>query len=155
MTSGSCDHASLKVTLGGGRRQRNGGLRCFNASLLEDDVFVRKMHSLLVTLCDESKFVVDIIEWWERAKLLIKRRCIVLSRKKRMREEYLETQLRTQITKELQLLEEDKNHSVSSYLGLRESLQKLMEGKCNGAMIRNRARHMLEGERCTAYFLGL
>ena len=34
-------------------------------------------------------------------------------------------------------------------------LDKIEEHKCRGAAIRSRVQYMLEGERCTAFFLGL
>lgn len=149
------DDASLIVTLGGETRQRNGGLWCFNASLLEDAVFVSRMRSLLSGLLDESHFVDNVIEWWERTKLLIKKRCIVWGREKRMRDNEMETRLRGQISRELELIEGDDSRSVSGYLGLRESLRQWEQQKCKRAMIRSKMQHMLEGERCTAFFLGL
>lgn len=67
------DHASLRVTLGEGSRQRNRGLWCFNSALLEDTFFKDKMKSFLSALCDESEFVVDIIEWWCSGLKIVRR----------------------------------------------------------------------------------
>lgn len=149
------DHASLRVTLEAERMQRNGGVWCFNSSLLTDESFRSKMAMFLSALCDESEFITDLIEWWERAKLRIKKRCIALSREIRGREKKEETELRDCLRREIDLIEAGCGHPLDKYLELREQLKHIQERKCRGAMIRSKTQFLLEGERCTAFFLGL
>lgn len=151
--SGS-DHASLRVTLEAESGQRNGGVWCLNSELLRDGFFRQKMGAFLSALSDESEFVPDIVEWWERAKLRIKKRCIALSREKRHRERKKETELRDQLSREIALIEEG-NRDLTTYMELREQLKQIEGRKCRGAMIRSKVQFVLEGERCTSFFLGL
>ncbi|KAK2878230.1 hypothetical protein Q8A73_010385 [Channa argus] len=135
--------------------RRNGGLWCLNVALLEDKLCRDKLRSLLSALCDESEFAVDLIEWWERAKVKIRGKCIVLGREKRLRDRKEELELRDRMREELELAEVESDRPLNVYLELREWLRELDRRKCRGAMIRSRAQHMLKGERCTAFFLGL
>lgn len=45
--------------------------------------------------------------------------------------------------------------NINKILELEESLKKIEENKCKGAMIRSRANYIVEGERCTRFFFDL
>ncbi|KAK2875168.1 hypothetical protein Q8A73_024319, partial [Channa argus] len=56
----------------------------------------------------------------------------------------------------IDVIEQSKRYRIVNLYGPNsEGERRLDERKCRGAMIRSKAQHMLKGERCTAFFLGL
>ena len=149
------DHSFLEVRVGVPGESRNGGLWCFNCSLLEEDKFRNKIRKLLKAMTEELPFAEDVIEWWEEAKLRIKKACINYSKQKRWLEKREELETKKQISIELEKMEENPDYDISRYVILKNKSDEIEIKRCRGAMIRSRAKNIMEGEKCTAYFLGL
>lgn len=77
------DHSFLEVKLRAPAESGNGGLWCFICSLLEEERFKNKIRKLLQAMTEELPFTEDILEWWEGAKVRIKKACINYSKQKR------------------------------------------------------------------------
>lgn len=152
---GSSDHAALTVTWAFTGAGRNGGTWCFNNALLRDELFMSRMKSFVTVLEDECAFVEDVAGWWEEAKCRIKKRAISWGAERRRRERATEAALRAQLEAAVQQVESGDEAQLPEVLCLRQRLSLLLDEKLRGALIRSRAQHMLEGERCTAFFCGL
>jgi len=46
-------------------------------------------------------------------------------------------------------------YDLGRYIRIKETLKQIEHKRCMGAIVRSRARYVVEGERCTKYFLGL
>ena len=44
---------------------------------------------------------------------------------------------------------------LREYSRIKDELGEMEQRRCNGAIVRSRARYVVEGEKCTKYFLGL
>ena len=51
--------------------------------------------------------------------------------------------------------EEGGNYDIGEYIRKKDELKEIEQGKCKGAIIRSKARDVVEGGKCTGYFLGL
>lgn len=152
---GSSDHAALKVILAFRHVGRNGGVWCFNSALIRDEGFRARMMAFRKSLKEECEFVSNVAEWWERAKRRIRHRAIVWSSEKKGKDRAEEAALQNRMDYVVSRMEGGEEDMLPEFLKLRQELSVVAEEKYRGAMTRGRVQHMLEGEHCTAYFLGL
>lgn len=59
------------------------------------------------------------------------------------------------MSKELGKLEENPDHDINQYIILKNKADQIETKRCKEAIIRGKAKHIIGGEKCTAYFLGL
>lgn len=59
------------------------------------------------------------------------------------------------MAEELEKIDKDPARSTIKYMSIRGELEAYEKDKCKGAIIRSRAQYAVEGEKCTAFFLGL
>ena len=74
------DHKMVKITIKSNNFKRGPGYWKFNASLLTDDEFLKKMNDLIETHFDEYSNE-SAITAWETMKFKIKSACIAFSKK--------------------------------------------------------------------------
>uniref|UniRef100_A0A8C9ZTV3 CCHC-type domain-containing protein n=1 Tax=Sander lucioperca TaxID=283035 RepID=A0A8C9ZTV3_SANLU len=98
------DHSTFSCFLGEGVK-RYGGLWCFNASLVQDMVFVEKMKTFLTNVKHELFLINDINGWWDDLKQRIKKKCIYYCKDKRWRENLFEKQLMVALNDECRFLD--------------------------------------------------
>jgi len=149
------DHAQVDLTYGGNDDKRGKGLWCLNNSLLEDELYIEKIRELLVNVGRDIHFVEDKVGYWEDVKLKIKKLSLHFSRKKRKEENSEEDSLNRLLSLEIEQLESNNRHSSENYELYRNKLAEIERRRCRGAAVRSRAQFLLEGERSTAFFLGL
>ena len=149
------DHAGIKLVVGGREGKFNRGSWCFNASSLSDIEFKRSMRVFLKRVMDEWNEDASMNVWWESVKVRIKNKCIRYGIEKRRREDREEENLRKQLNEEIKILDDDGNGCTEKYVDLKEKLSAIEVAKCRGAAIRSRIQYMYEGEKSTAFFLGL
>ncbi len=65
-----------------------------------------------------------------------------------------ERSLRELICTELSLLDRDPSRSSETYELYKTKLNNIEKERCRGAAIRSKIQNILEGEKCTAFFLG-
>lgn len=89
--------------------------------------------------------------WWENVKYEIKKYSIKYSRLiqkvKRSKEKEIRDKLKEELNKE--------EVNVQNVIIMEEKLKKFEESKCNGAMLRSKAKYTVEGEKCTRFFFNL
>lgn len=149
------DHAYLCWQLGYARGAKGGGTWCFNTSLLEDSSFREKIKKLLCNITEELDVEENHIERWDGIKKRVKRSCINYSKRKRWVEDTEERSLRDLLSKELFLLDQHPKRNCEKYEMYKAKLDDIEQKRCRGAAIRSRVKNILEGEKCTAFFLGL
>lgn len=136
-----------------GRGIRNWGLWCLNAALLREEAYRGEIGTLLQTLSEGMDHADNLLEWWDRAKLIIKNTSLKYSRQKRRREFQEERMLRNELNIELDKLEDDKDRDTTNYLIIKKQLDQLEINKCKGAIIRSKVKYLTEREKSTAFFL--
>lgn len=150
------DHSRLIIQVSEVSKSRNGGSWCLNNSLLEDELYVKKVSRLLDNLNEEMEFIDNIIDWWEMAKSRIKKATINFAKKKNWLQNQEEKSVREQLQVALDSSVTTPTNTVEPLiLELKTKLYNMEAKKCKGAMIRARSRHTIEGERSTSYFLNL
>lgn len=77
------------------------------------------------------------------------------SRGRNSRERERERRLREELARETERADNDGGHGLEQYIQIKDELQEIEHTNCMGAMVRSRARYMIEGEKCTGFFLGL
>ena len=63
--------------------------------------------------------------------------------------------LKKELVREAERAEKGSEYNIEEYIRIKEELKVIEQGKCQGAIIRSRAKYAIEGEKCTGYFLGL
>lgn len=149
------DHARLAVSLAVVKVQRNGGLWVFNNTLLEDDLFIRKVGGLLDSLEPEADCLTSLIDWWEHVKGRIKRLAINYSKKKRWVENKEENEIREKLRKICQRMGGAVGPVDPEYYELKAKIECLEQKKCNASILRAKAKYAVEGERSNAFFFSL
>lgn len=149
------DHAHIVCELGRCSRARGGGVWAFNASLTQQKEFKRKIIKLLDYASYEASVAEDINAWWDEVKTRIKKACINFSKQKKWLDTRKEKELKELINNEVIKIDTIPDYNAGNYIALKDELDVIEKNRCRGAAIRSRARDVLEGEKCTAYFLGL
>lgn len=101
------------------------------------------------------KYVDNKIDFWEDIKLRIKKLSINYSREKRWEEKREEGIINDLLNAEIGKMELDGKYSSEEYEVYKIKLAEFEAKRCKGAAVRSRSQALLEGERSTAFFLGL
>lgn len=149
------DHDFIDIQFDKAGKQRNGGLWYLNNSLLQDQQLRVKIIKTINQLKEVLNVTEDVPDWWEQVKLQCKSICIKYSKKKKWLEQQEEKELRDMFTKEAKCLALHKDRDTTLFTAIKLKLDEIEIKRCRGAVIRARAQHLLEGEKSTAYFLGL
>ncbi|KAG7459113.1 hypothetical protein JOB18_025952 [Solea senegalensis] len=149
------DHNFIKMSIFPTFQQKNGGVWCFNNSLLQDPQFIKKINNFLQNVSEEMRWVSDAFVWWDEVKKRIKRLSINYSKHKRWLNDLDEKDIKQKIEVELSKIAQVPNRDLTNYIWLKEQLSNHYKIKCAGAITRSRVQAFVEGERCTSYFLGL
>ena len=145
------DHAILRFGLGKTAGGRSGGLWCLNSSLLKNEAYRKLILKLVRSEVSKASFAVDVIGGWESLKSLIKYKTINFAKKLNLQTKSIEQELRLKIVE----LNADGNAHVERISRLQAELADIDLKRCEGAIVRSRAQYAVEGERSTAFFLGL
>ena len=97
----------------------------------------------------------DAAVWWEGFKRDIKKMSIKYSGERRKKERMRERKVRGELEKEEGRINMMTGRGLGEYVRLKEELGEIEREKCMGAIIRSRAKYLVEGEKCTGFFLGM
>lgn len=149
------DHNYVVLQLDLSDIKRGPGLWHLNTEVLKDNLYKLEMESLIVgSLRDIRLYENCVGVWWDNLKYDIKKYTITYC--KRMRRDKIKYEKEITENLEVELMKADKGaKNIDKIIELEESLKKIEESKCKGAMIRSRAKYMAEGERCTRFFFDL
>jgi hypothetical protein len=59
--------------------------------------------------------------------------------------------LRAKLDEEMGKCDSELNHNIETFLDVKAKLSKYEIDKCKGAIIRSKAKYVLEGEKCTSF----
>lgn len=153
--NGWSDHSSFSCVFGDLGVRKGGGLWVFNNSLLLDKTFVKKINDYLDYVLCAREYSVNVCLWWEDVKVQLKKKSIHYSKEKKWKESLAEKQLHIDLELEMHCLDSMDAISTVKYEQIQKQLEVLEINRCKGAAIRSKAVNIVDGEKCTAYFLGL
>lgn len=149
------DHCPLRIGVGCSAARRNGGLWILNNSILDDELFVKKVNNLFDGFDMELECIGSVVDWWPEAKRRIKRLAINFCKHKRWVEQVRERKLRERLQVLTRAAASQTGPVDPEYLTIKAELDNLEIKRCRGAILRAKASYTVQGERSTAYFFGL
>lgn len=126
-----------------------------NAGYLEDEEYGKQLKSLIACEMEDKQKENDKCLWWDKVKEKIKVFSVKYARKKRGRVKREENELRAKLDEEMGKCDSEPNYNIEMFLDLKAQLSKYEIDKCKGAIIRSKAKYVLEGEKCTSFVIGL
>ena len=157
------DHSMITLNLSVHSNPRGNGFWKLNTSLLADAIFVEKIKATIQETANDYKDdkSVDSLLLWEMIKMKVRQESIsysaFLKRDKIKKELDLE--------KEIAFLEEQRDNAIlddpltqntaERIKMLKEELEKIIEHRTKGAILRSKSKWYNEGEKNTKYFLSL
>ena len=149
------DHMELEFRVTQRVEKRGGGVWCLNGELVKDEKYRNKVRECINRRKDERMYEEDIGRWWESFKAEIKKMSIVYSRNRNRKEREKERKLKEELERETEKIEKEGENDLNNYIRIREELKEIEHSRCMGAIVRSRARYVVEGEKCTKFVLGL
>ena len=128
-------------------------MRCLNAMLLKDESYKGMVYEWINK--QGSMDGEDEGEWWEDLKEKIKKISIKFSCRRNKKGREREEKLKEELVRETERIEEEIGRDLGVYNRLKDELGVLEKEKCMGAIVRRRARYLVEGEKCTGFFWGM
>ncbi len=149
------DHSLISLSIDHTEVQRGPGFWKFNCSILHDIDYT----NLVKRVINECKEIygngnLDHLQYWEALKLHIRGETIRYCSIKKKKNEAERLRLEKQI-KQLEVLETPTVDERKDLEEARAALNKIVEQKTAGAVLRSKVRYYEEGETNTRYFLGL
>ncbi len=129
----------------------------FNARLLEDKEYVEKMRENIPLFREKYSGVTDLGLKWDVIKMEIRSYTIQYSKRKAKIERDKENQLLIKLNNLQEKLSSSKNNHIllSEYYALKVKLDKFLNTKIKGTIVRSKARWYENGEKNSKYFLNL
>ena len=145
------DHATLRFGLGETAGGRCGGMWCLNSSLLNRQDYRSMIIKLVQSEVSKALCKNNVIELWEHLKTVIKYKTIKYAKELNFKTNQREKELRLKIIQ----INGDSNPDIERLVRLQTELEEIDLKRCEGAIVRSRAQYAVEGEKSTAFFLGL
>ena len=149
------DHKVLKFTIGREKERRGGGVWCMNGELLKDEKYKKEVREYIKWEMNDRMFGEDIGRWWEGVNEGVRAMSIKHSRNRGKIQREREKRLKEELREEEKKAEEGGKYDMGEYIRKKDELKEIEQGNCKGAIIRSKAKDVVEGEKCTGYFLGL
>lgn len=145
------DHKPFFVQLDWDTGKRGPGVWVLNTNILKDEHYVLTIKKMIEEEKESRMYVEDKRIWWENVKFLVKKitikYCTLKHKCKRNKEKKIRERLEKQIDDEVQDVQKIKE--------IQEELKEIEENKYKGAMLRSKAKYLVEGEKCTKFFFDL
>ena len=156
------DHDGVRFRIMVGKKEVGGGMWILNAGYIEEEEYKQQIKEVLdgeneriKEEAENDRVDYSIGERWEVMKNRIKSISIRYSKKRKERIMKEENGLRERLRVELGRAEDEEGYSAENYIEVKMELERYEREKCRGAILRAKAKYVLEGEKCTGYFLGL
>ena len=152
------DHSLLKVQLNSIDKHSTGkGFWKFNASLLHDNLFVKKVKDLIKSCGEKHAHLEDKRLVWEFIKFSIRNYTISYSSYKKKQQSSLTKNLEIRFNQlhNLILSEKATELEIEEFNCTKHELEQIERHKARGIMLRSRCQWVEEGEKNTSYFLRL
>ena len=153
------DHSAIMLNIQSlDQRKKSGpGFWKFNANLLEDKEYVKKMCENIPAFIEKYRDVSDLGLKWDVIKMEIRSFTVQYSKRKARLEKDKENQLLTKLNDLQEKLCSSRNdlNLLNEYYTLKAKLEKLLNKKIKGTILRSKARWYENGEKNSSYFLNL
>ena len=139
------------------KQEKGPGFWKFNQSLLQDEAYVSKLRTELEWFKQKYIDVDDQSLRWDLIKMEIRGFTVKYSKNKARKRKSTETFLQNQINDLYKRAEAEPNNKqiICQIYNTRLRLQKIMQYKTKGAILRSKVRWHKNGERNTRYFYNL
>ena len=127
---------------------------CMNGELLREEKYKKKVRECILRRKNERMYEEDIGRWWESLKEEIKELSIGYSRGRNMKQRERE-RLKEDLAREAKRADEVVGYDLGKYIRIKDELKEIEQRRCMGAIVRSRAIYVIEGDKCTWFFLGL
>lgn len=145
------DHKPFFIHLDWDTGKRGPGVWVLNTDILKDEHYVLTIKEMMEEEKENGMYVEDKRIWWENVKFLVKKitikYCMLKQKCKKNKEKKIRERLEKQIDNEVQDVQKIKE--------IQEELKEIEENKYKGAMLRSKAKYLVDGEKCTKFFFDL
>ena len=158
------DHSLITIRAALHSNQRGPGYWKLNTSFLSDANYVNQIRTTIKRVTDEyvNDDNVNPALMWEMIKLKIREQSIKYAKDRRTKTSRREEEIEKAINVLQELIEssnkgdrEDREEASRDLEGKKTELEKIIEYRTKGAILRAKCRWHNEGERNTKYFLNL
>ena len=151
------DHSAITLTLQSkGYAQRGPGFWKFNHSLRDDHDFVDQLNNMIPAYKNKYNYLTDKGFYWDMIKMEMRGFCVQYSKRKNRERRNIEKDLSEQIDAIMKALATNRSkENITKLYRLRSELNKIVEYRTKGAIIRSRTKWHEQGEKNTKYFLNL
>lgn len=148
------DHDFLWITMDFNEIIKGQGMWMLNTGILKMEIYRIEIESIIINSVNDEMYEKEIRFWWDCLKNRIKRFSINFSKKVQRAKRLTENKVTKEWDEEMRKITVgDKN--IDKIIELQEKLKNIEGEKCKGAIIRSRAKDIIEGERSTKYFYEL
>ena len=163
LTGYKTDHSLIEITVATHSNMRGPGFWKLNTSLLTEMDYINQIRAVIKDTQEEYQndiFVNDAL-MWEMTKLNIRKQSLIYSALKKAkisrREEELEKEINSLqcLIETSNMKEEDKKDTLNALDTKTLELEKIIEYRTKGSILRARCRWHNEGEKNAKYFLNL
>ena len=139
------------------KQEKGPGFWKFNQSLLQDEIYVSTLRAELESFKQKYLDVEDLNLRWDLIKMEIRGFTVKYSKTKARKRKSTETFLQNQMNDLYKRAEAEPNNNqiICEIHNTRLRLQKIMQYKTKGAILRSKVRWHESGERNTRYFYNL
>lgn len=145
------DHKMVLMTMDFKRQTKGPGVWILNTEVLKNESFKKEIEIILDGRKKDQMYMEDKRQWWENVKYDIKKYsmnyCNLLQKVKRTKEREIRRTLKEELNK--------NEVDVQKVIEIENTLRKIEEEKCKGAMLRSKAKYTVEGEKCSRFFFNL
>lgn len=145
------DHKILWVRVDLSGVKRGPGLWVLNVDLLKERGFKERIEDLIKEEQKNQMYKEDKRIWWDNVKYGIGKYASDFSKLVQRAKNIKEKEVRKELKEALC----EGGENTQRILILEEKLREIEERKFKGAMIRSKAKYMVEGEKCTKFFFNL
>ena len=150
------DHSiiSIELDLQIENQSKGPGFWKLNNSLLSELEYVNRIKDLIKNAKDKYDYLEDKALKWDIIKCDIRAETISYATWKKKKVTEREREL-TNIINELEVQIQCDEEKYEEYLEHKQELEKIKDDKSKGIMVRSRAKHIEDNEKCTKYFCQL
>ncbi len=145
------DHKVLWIQVDMSGIKRGPGIWILNTEILKDENFKEKIVEFIKKEQENQMHKEEKRIWWDNLKYDIGK-CAreysrIIQKIKKRKEEEIRIELRDELSKE--------DFNIQKTVMLEDKLREIEERKFKGAMIRSKAKYLVEGEKCTSFFFNM
>lgn len=145
------DHKPFFVHLDWDVGKRGPGVWVLNTDILKDEDYVATIKDTIKKEKENEMYLEDKRIWWENLKFLLKKitisYCVLKQKCKKNKEKEIRERLEKQVN--------DETEDIQKIKEIQEELKEIEENRYKGAMLRCKAKYLVEGEKCTKFFFDL